>query len=322
MSESHSLYRIPPRADKRHMDCPKCNFGLDADLTECPRCGVLIAKFLRAHGKSLASAAELPPLLHGTHAVSVEPQNESAARNERMARAVALPLALLFAWLAVKGSPGAVRLVGMWVHESGHAVSAWLCGYLAWPGPWFTPVGTERSPSFTVLLVGVLAYGSYRAWQLQRWFWVAASACALMLVVFCTLVLGSGTAQQLIVFGGDGGCLVLGTILMLTVYAREEHPIRRDHLRWGLLIIGALAFMDVYTVWSGPIDRLPFGENENGLSDPSVLTEMYGWSLLSLVNRYNQLAHACLALVVVVYLMGVYSQTPTFSASTGGVADS
>jgi hypothetical protein len=26
---------------------------------------------------------------------------------------------------------------------------------------------------------------------------------------------------------------------------REEHPIRRDHLRWGLLVIGALGFMDV-----------------------------------------------------------------------------
>ena len=124
----------------------------------------------------------------------------------------------------------------------------------------------------------MLAYGGYRAWQLQRWFWVTASACALLLVLFCTLVLRSGTAQQLIVFGGDGGGLVLGTLLMLTVYAREEHPIRRDHLRWGLLVIGALAFMDVYAVWSGPTNRLPFGENENGLSDPSVLTEMYGWS--------------------------------------------
>ena len=160
-------------------------------------------------------------------------------------------------------------MLGMWVHESGHAVAAWLCGYLAWPGPWFTPVGTERSPSFIVLLVGVLAYGGYRAWQLQRWFWVTASASTLLLVLFCTLVLRPGTAQQLIVFGGDGGSLVLGTMLMLTVYAREEHPIRRDHLRWGLLVIGALAFMDVYAVWSGPINRLPFGENENGLSDPT-----------------------------------------------------
>jgi hypothetical protein len=105
-------------------------------------------------------------------------------------------------------------------------------------------------------------------------------------------------------------------MLMLTVYAREEHPIRRDHLRWGLLVIGALAFMDVYAVWSGPSNRLPFGENENGLSDPSVLTEMYGWGVPSLVNRYSQLGHACLTLLLVVYLAAIYSRALTFSTST------
>jgi hypothetical protein len=80
--------------------------------------------------------------------------------------------------------------------------------------------------------------------------------------------------------------------------------------------------MDVYAVWSGPINRLPFGENENGLSDPSVLTETYGWSLISLVNRYNQLAHACLMLLVVVYLAAIYSQTWTLTASTSARSES
>ena len=292
------------------MTCPKCSFALDADAVECPRCGIVVARFLRAHGESIG-AVEFPPLLHATHTAATALDDETAARSEWIARAMALPIALLFAWVAVKGSPGAVRMLGMWVHESGHAVTAWLCGYLAWPGPWFTPVGTERSPSFIVLLVGLLAYGGYRAWQLHRWFWVVASANALLLVLFCTLVLGPGKAQQLIVFGGDGGGLVLGTMLMLTVYAREEHPIRREHLRWGLLVIGALSFMDVYAVWSGPFDQLPFGENENGLSDPSVLTEIYGWSLLTLINRYGQLAHACLALLVVVYVAALYDRSPT-----------
>jgi hypothetical protein len=192
-----------------YMDCPKCSFPLDSDPAECPRCGIVVAKFLRAHGQSL-EAVEMPPLLHPIPAGATAPDNESTARSERTTRAVALPLALLFAWLAVKGSPGAVRMLGMWVHESGHALAAWLCGYLAWPGPWFTPVGTERSPFFTVLLVGLLAYGGYRAWQIQRWFWVTASVCTLLLVLFCTLGLRSGTAQQLIVFGGDGG----GTIFV------------------------------------------------------------------------------------------------------------
>src|SRR5262245_41644723 len=138
------------------MDCPKCSFPLESAPAECPHCGIVIAKFRRANGESLR-AVVLPPLQHATHAVAGVPEKESAARSERIARAIALPLAVLFAWLAVKGSPGTVRMLSMWVHESGHALTAWLCGYLAWPGPWFTPVATERSPSLTGLLVGVLA---------------------------------------------------------------------------------------------------------------------------------------------------------------------
>src|SRR5437868_6480128 len=102
------------------MDCPKCGFPLDSNAAECPRCGIVVAKFLRAHEQSLG-AVELPASLHATHDGAIEPENDSVERGERIARAIALPLALFFAWLAVKELPGAVRMLGMWVHESGHA---------------------------------------------------------------------------------------------------------------------------------------------------------------------------------------------------------
>ena len=69
-----------------------------------------------------------------------------------------------------------------------------------------------------------------------------------------------------------------------------------------------------YVVWSGRINRLSFGENENGLSDPSVLTEMYDWSLINVVNRYCEFAHACLTLLVMASWAD-YFLTLTFSAS-------
>jgi hypothetical protein len=139
----------------------------------------------------------------------------------------------------------------------------------------------------------------------------------LMTLIFCTLIVRPAQAQQLIVFGGDGGCLVLGTMLMLTVYARRDHPIRQNHVRWGLLVIGALALMDVYTVWSGPIDRLPFGDNENGLSDPSVLTEMYGWSVLTLINRYGEVARACFTILATVYATALGAAVASRSSRRG-----
>ncbi|MGH9411074.1 MAG: hypothetical protein ACRD1V_16650 [Vicinamibacterales bacterium] len=293
----------------------------DADFAECPRCGIVIAKFQRAHDEPHESAVDLSGVLHATSAPTTR-SNDSALRPELIARATALPFALLVARIAVKTSPGLVRLFTMWVHESGHATAAWLCGYPAWPGPWFTPVASERSPLFSVMLMGAMAYGGYRAWQVQRWFWVVASAGTLLMTLFCTVVVGPVKAHQLIIFGGDAGCMVLGTVLMLTMYARRDHPVRENHLRWALLLIGALAFMDAYIVWSGPIDGLPFGENENGLSDPSVLTEIYGWNVLRLINRYGELAHACLAVLAIVYVTMLLLErrdSRSFESSSGSV---
>jgi len=193
----------------------------------------------------------------------------------------------------------------MWVHESGHAVAAWLCGYTAWPGPWITPVGSERSFALTATMVGLLGFGAFRAWQRERWFWVVVASAVLLLTLCCTFLLRDGQARQLITFGGDGGCFVLGTVLMLSVYARTDHPFRTERLRWALLIFGALAFMDVYRVWSGPFDHLPFGEDEHGLSDPAVLTEEFGWSVLLLVDRYLTLARGCVVVLVAAYAAGI-----------------
>ena len=90
-------------------------------------------------------------------------------------------------------------------------------------------------------------------------------------------------------------------------------------LQVGLPACPFLAQSRIVSRWTLDYDRpadviadphtLPFGENENGLSDPSVLTEIYGWSLLTLINRYGQLAHGCLALLVVVYVAGLYDRT-------------
>ena len=249
---------------------------------------------------------EMPSAPHEVDPPPVAPEARDPARTEWRVRVAALPVALGLAWLAVNVAPGAVRLLTMWVHESGHATTAWICGYLAVPGPWFTPVSATRSPFVTIGLVALLAYGGYRAWLAQRWLWVAAAASGTALVLMCTLLLTPDAARQFVIFGGDAGSLVLGTALMLTVYARRDHPIRRNHLRWGLLAIGALAVMDTYAVWTGPIDRLPLGENENGLSDATVLTEGYRWNLLTLVARYGQLAHVCLAVLAVVYIATVF----------------
>ena len=228
------------------------------------------------------------------------------SRRELYVRALALPGALIGARLATAVMPGPVRMFSMWVHESGHAAAAWLTGFAAFPGPWFTPIDLERSLMVTLAVAGALAAGAHRAWQSERWFWVAAAGAALVLTLMGTFALHPLQASQLIIFAGDGGCFVLGSVLMLTLYARADHPVTEERLRWVFLVFGALAFMDARATWFGDPGAIPFGEDERGFSDPSVLTELYGWSVPVLIGRYTQLATACFVVLAGAYAAGLW----------------
>ena len=275
------------------MECPQCGFAHGASVLECARCGVVVER-------SRAREPRTPVVMDAPATADSED-----SRRELYVRVLAIPSALAAAWAISTAIPFVAGITAMWVHEGGHAVAAWLSGYAAFPGPWFTSIGSERSLFVTAVLVGPLAFGAYDAWQRRRWFWVAAAVVVVGLTLFCTFALHPLEAQQLITFSGDGGALVLGSLLMLTMYARQDHPLRRERLRWVCLAIGALAFMHARATWFGGTDGLPFGEDDRGLSDPSVLTEGYGWSVTLLVGRYVQLANGCLLALAAGYVIGL-----------------
>ena len=167
-------------------------------------------------------------------------------------RRYAIPAALAVAWLLVKTGAGHFLLrtfCSMWVHELGHAVAAWLCGYPAFPGPWLTLTAGSRSPLLAIALFAALGWGAFRAFRTGRLLFVRVFGALLLLQLFCTLALPVPRAQQLILFAGDGGALLFGTLLMLTLYAPEDSALKRGWLRWGFLAIGAASFADVFEQW-------------------------------------------------------------------------
>ena len=88
--------------------------------------------------------------------------DEGDARLELRLRTWAIPAALVLAFVLVSTGPGHFLLrifFSMWVHEVGHATAAWLCGYLAFPGPWLTPVASKQSLFFELLVLAALAGG-------------------------------------------------------------------------------------------------------------------------------------------------------------------
>jgi hypothetical protein len=237
---------------------------------------------------------------------------ERDAALERSLRVWAIPVALLGSFVLVHTGLGRalVRIFfSMWVHEIGHAAAAWLCGYLAFPGPWLTPIAAERSVPFAVLVSSALAFAAVRTWTSERRGLGTALASILAVQLACTMFLRPASARQFIVFAGDGGCLVFGTLLMSTLYARAGGAIRAGWLRWGLLAIGSASFADVFALWWSARhdeDVIPFGHNEgSGLSDPSVLSETFGWSTNAIVHRYVVLGCVCLVALAVVYGFGL-----------------
>ncbi len=296
--------------------CPRC--GEPRILApECPSCGVLYAK---AEARAARLATQPAPVSYAEpeRPPHLPPEGLAwggdleDARLELRMRQFALPVALGMAWLLVNAPMGGslVRVfLSMWVHELGHAVTAWFCGFPAIPGPWVTRISETRSTLLFLLLAASLGGLILRGWFTQRRSLMIAGATGLVLQFVGTGVLSPTKGIQLFTFGGDAGCLVIGSLLMATVYAPRESSLRRGWLHWGYLVIGATSFMDVFSEWwaaRSDFERIAFGENEGvGLSDPSKLVDVYGWTETELVRRYTWLGLACLAALAVLYTVGL-----------------
>ena len=318
------------------MRCPKCQFDHELQKTECLKCGIVFAHYQPppdapathpdAPVSQLASPTTIPPAVPAAQvataaaalswALSPDAISQSTpadlrkdALRELKYRIFALPLALLVARLLTgTGFDMAAAMLAMVLHESGHAITSWLTGRWAVPLLWVTMHGDTRSWSIVFIVTAAIAFGGFLAWRTQHWAGVCAAA-AVLIFELSLQTLTPFKQEALIVFGGDGGAVALATILMATFYAPRESALYKSWgLRWGLLAIGALSFMHVFRLWSGPYENIPFGEIEGvNLSDPSLLTTMYGWSIIQLVDRYVRLATVCFAALAALYVWGLGS---------------
>src|SRR5215475_15100475 len=105
------------------MQCPNCRFENQDEATECPRCGIVFAKY-HARPQQVTVAA--------TEVQNTELQKE--LREELKYRVLGIPLALIAARIGVSLFPFLTGFLRMLLHECGHAATAWLCGYSATPG--------------------------------------------------------------------------------------------------------------------------------------------------------------------------------------------
>lgn len=224
-------------------------------------------------------------------------------------RAVAIPAAIGLA-LAFHAWPTGHWLqrtfLSMMVHELGHAVTAWWCGFAALPTVWKTLIPEARGAFISLAVLALEGWIFVRGWRMQRTGWMLVGVGLGVLQFVGTAGASVERAQEAITFGGDAGAMVLGTLLMLAFFAGPESRLRTNQLRWGFLMIGAAALVDTLGTWfaaRSDEDAIPFGEIEGvGLSDPSKLDEVYGWTTHQIVHRYLDLGIACFVVLAAAWL--------------------
>lgn len=220
---------------------------------------------------------------------------------------IALCIALAFNAFGLGASLQRIFLT-MPVHEFGHAVTAWFCGYTAIPTLWKTLIPDTRGLIAPLALAGTLGYLIYRARQTQHMPLLYASGALLLLQATTTLGIKSETAQMLITFGGDGMGMVLATALMASFFVGKNTQLYKGSLRWGFVVIGAAAFIDIYaTWWRARKDEgaIPYGTTGGMATDAMKLVDEHGWTLQLLVQRYVMLGVCCLIVLAIVYAWGV-----------------
>jgi hypothetical protein len=74
------------------------------------------------------------------------------------------------------------------------------------------------------------------------------------------------------------------------------------------MALGALGFAHVFAGWwaaQQDLAEIPFGHIEGvGLSDPTKLVDLHGWTERGMVHAYLALGFVCLAAMTIVWTLG------------------
>ena len=273
----------------------------------CSECGAQ-----RGHLLGCSHAEELvrqpaPAFLLTEHEAE---QDERAIERRRL---WAFPAVYLAAWALVSTDLGAFigrTCFGMWLHELGHTLAAWLCGQWAVPSPWFTWT-FGRSPLVTVAVFG--AFGALLWHGLKRKVpWMVATGAALLAVAAGCHLLRESSQELFFTFAGEAGAMLFGAALSTAFLLPPTVRALRGGLRWGWLVIGALSWADATHLWvlaRRDWANLPFGL-ENGIeSDATKLVERFHWDEGAMVSGYLAIAAVTLAGAMLAWAFTVKSST-------------
>ena len=199
----------------------------------------------------------------------------------------------------------------VWIHEVGHASVAWLSGRPALPLPLgWTNVQHDKSPIVylgVLLALGALAVSGWR----ERKLWPIVLATALLgAQTYMTWFLSEDRSHLWMIFGGVGGEFYLSAAMIGLFYFEFPEGFRWGGCRYVVLFIGAASFYESFSFWKSVkhgLEGIPYGSmingEDDGGGDMNILADDYHWTQHQIFLTYNHLGDACLAVLVVIYVI-------------------
>ena len=187
------------------------------------------------------------------------------------------------------------------LHELGHAMTAWACSWRALPLPvGFTLTFPGRSWvvffGLTAADVALVLLGIAR----RAWFLVALPAVLFATLCVGTFGLDAHTQDRSVTFGGCGGELVLGALLVVSFHHRMPDRVRWDFFRWAALALGAWVLVDASVFWhqcAADWSRIPWGGAFGEDGDMTKLRDQHHWDEARITSTYVALSRWCLGVV-------------------------
>lgn len=220
-------------------ECPKCAAPLAADLSECPRCGIVFAKY------TLRAAAQPPPAVPRRGQESSPAIRDPLRSVTRLARATLLAGLVIWTWqfarapMGVAASESVLHLPNLVFHEAGHVL--------------FLPFGRFMNVLGGSLFQFALPLTLAIAFLKQRnpFGAVVCTWWAGQNLLDLAPYIADARALQLVLLGGRTGAEVQGhdwEYLLATLgWMRFDRTIGMGAHRLGLLMmVGALVWGAVY----------------------------------------------------------------------------
>jgi hypothetical protein len=225
---------------------------------------------------------------------------------------LAMPLVAGIAWLfSLTPLGGLMSGFHTWMHEFGHATAAWLAGHRALPLPiGWTNVMPEKSLFVYLGVIFLLGMLFTAGWKERKIWPMLIAGAVLPLQFYMSWIMPEHRTDFWFSFCGVGGEFYLSTACMVAFYFQLPEKFKWSICRYVFLFLGASSFLHIWLFWRQvkhgtegiPWGGMVTGEDDAG-GDMNILRDDYVWSNHRIIDTYNGLGTACVAVLVTVYML-------------------